>query len=131
MKTILFIIPAGTSDRYGNMSELVVNGKAQKLLEYLETVFDIVIIDTTPVLAITDAYTISSWCDATVYVIRHAFTPKIHVQRLDDNAELHRIKNTGHRIQWCKEKRNWQIWFGMATATAMIMIMAIATGKKQ
>ncbi len=90
----LFVIPAG-NPALGNVSELVLNGKAQKLLEYLETVFDIIIIDTTPVLAITDAYTISSWCDATVYVIRHAFTPKIHVQRLDDNIELHRMKNTG------------------------------------
>ncbi|MEO5682388.1 MAG: polysaccharide biosynthesis tyrosine autokinase [Chitinophagaceae bacterium] len=90
----LFIVPAG-KDTGGNLSELILNGKAQKLLNYLETIFDIVIIDTTPVLAITDAYSISSWCDATVYVIRHGFTPKIHVQRLDDNAELHRLKNTG------------------------------------
>jgi len=90
----LFVIPAGNPDS-GNVSELILNGKSQKLLEYLETVFDIVIIDTTPVLAITDAYAISSWCDATIYVIRHAFTPKIHVQRLDDNIELHRMKNTG------------------------------------
>ena len=90
----LFVIPAGNLDS-GNISELILNGKTQKLLEYLETVFDIIILDTTPVLAITDAYTISSWCDATIYVIRHAFTPKIHVQRLDDNIELHRMKNTG------------------------------------
>ncbi|HTE12037.1 MAG TPA: polysaccharide biosynthesis tyrosine autokinase [Chitinophagaceae bacterium] len=90
----LFIVPAGNNSD-GNLSELVLNGKAQQLLSYLETIFDTIIIDTTPVLAITDAYTISSWCDATVYVIRHAFTPKIHVQRLDDNAELHRLKNTG------------------------------------
>jgi tyrosine-protein kinase Etk/Wzc len=90
----LFVIPAGNLES-GNVSELILNGKTQKLLEYLETVFDIIILDTTPVLAITDAYTISSWCDATIYVIRHAFTPKIHVQRLDDNIELHRMKNTG------------------------------------
>jgi len=90
----LFVIPAGNLNS-GNVSELILNGKTQKLLEYLETIFDIIILDTTPVLAITDAYTISSWCDATIYVIRHAFTPKIHVQRLDDNIELHRMKNTG------------------------------------
>lgn len=90
----LFVVPAGNSTE-SNLSELMLNGKAQKLLTYLETVFDTIIVDTTPVLAITDAYTISSWCDATVYVIRHGFTPKIHVQRLDDNATLHRLKNTG------------------------------------
>ncbi len=90
----LFVVPAGNNTN-GNLSELILNKKAKELPDYLATIFDVVIIDTTPVLAITDAYTISSWCDATLYVIRHAFTPKIHVQRLDDNATLHHLKNTG------------------------------------
>ncbi len=89
----LFIITAGKSDN--DVSELIVNGKGQGLINYLETIFDAVVIDSTPVLALTDAYTISSWCDATLYVVRHRVTPKIHIQRLDENAELHRLKNTG------------------------------------
>ncbi len=107
----LFVVPAGNIAG-GNLSELMLNGKAQKLLGYLETVFDTIIIDTTPVLAITDAYTISSWCDATVYVIRHAFTPKIHVQRLDDNAELHRLKNTGIVFNGVKKRGIGKYGFG-------------------
>jgi len=107
----LFIVPAGSSIN-GNLSELLLNGKSQKLLDYLETVFDVVIVDTTPVLAITDAYIISSWCDATVYVIRHAFTPKIHVQRLDDNAELHRLKNTGIVFNGVKKRGLGKYGFG-------------------
>ena len=89
----LFVVPAGSTD--DDLSELILNGRGQELINYLESIFDVVIIDTTPVLAITDAYTISGWSDATVYVIRHGFTPKIHVQRLDDNADLHRLKNAG------------------------------------
>ena len=89
----LFIITAGKSEN--DVSELIVNGKGQGLINYLETIFDTVVIDSTPVLALTDAYTISSWCDATLYVIRHRVTPKIHIQRLDENAEMHRLKNTG------------------------------------
>jgi capsular exopolysaccharide synthesis family protein len=108
----LFIIPAGNDTTNGNLSELVLNGKAQILLDYLETIFDFIIIDTTPVLAITDAYTISSWCDATIYVIRHAFTPKIHVQRLDDNAELHRLKNTGIVFNGIKKRGLGKYGFG-------------------
>ena len=107
----LFIVPAGHNDSE-NLSELLLNGKAQKLLDYLETVFDIVVIDTTPVLAITDAYTISSWCDITVYVIRHGVTPKIHVQRLDDNAELHRLKNTGIVFNGVKKRGTGKYGFG-------------------
>lgn len=107
----LFIVPAGNSID-GNLSELLLNGKSQKLLEYLETAFDVVIVDTTPVLAIPDAYIISSWCDATIYVIRHAFTPKIHVQRLDDNALLHRLKNTGIVFNGVKKRGTGKYGFG-------------------
>ncbi len=82
------------------------------MLDYLETVFDVIIIDTTPVLAIPDAYVISSWCDATVYIIRHAFTPKIHVQRLDDNAELYRLKNTGIIFNGVKKRGLSKYGFG-------------------
>jgi len=107
----LFVIPAGDKTD-GNISELLLNGKAHKLLDYLATIFDVVIIDTTPVLAITDAYTISSWCDASIYVIRHGFTPKIHVQRLDDNAALHRLKNTGIVFNGVKKRGIGKYGFG-------------------
>ncbi|MEP7279405.1 MAG: polysaccharide biosynthesis tyrosine autokinase [Bacteroidota bacterium] len=107
----LFVVPAGNNSPE-NLSELLLNGKAQQLLDYLETVFDLVIIDTTPVLAIPDAYIISSWCDITVYIIRHACTPKIHVQRLDDNAELHRLKNTGIIFNGVKKRGLGKYGFG-------------------
>lgn len=107
----LFVVPAG-ADKAGNLSELVLNGKAQQLLDYLETIFDIVIVDTTPVLAITDAYIISTWCHATVYIIRHGFTPRIHVQRLDDNAELHRLKNTGIVFNGVKKRGTGKYGYG-------------------
>jgi Mrp family chromosome partitioning ATPase len=50
--------------------------------------FDYVIIDTAPVSSITDAYILSAHCDITLYVIRHKYTPKIFVQRLDQNDQL-------------------------------------------
>lgn len=91
----LFVVAAGQHRGEENLSELLLSTKGRELLDGLAGIFDLVIVDTTPVLAITDAYTISSWCDATIYVIRHGWTPKIHVQRLDDNAVLHHLKNTG------------------------------------
>jgi Mrp family chromosome partitioning ATPase len=47
-----------------------------------------------------------------VYVIRHGFTPKIHVQRLDDNAELHRMKNTGIVFNGVKKRGVGKYGFG-------------------
>lgn len=87
----LFIIPSGPIPP--NPSELIVNGKLQELFAYLETHFDYIIIDTAPISPVTDAYIISPLCDATLYVIRHGFTPRMYVQKLDEYNKINRLKN--------------------------------------
>lgn len=89
----LFYISSGILQQ--DSSELLENGKVQKLIAHLDSYFDMVIIDTAPVVLITDAYLLSSLCDATLYVIRHQFTPKILVKRIDDNMVINPLKNLG------------------------------------
>jgi len=74
-------------------SELLQNGKIQTLISNLDAAFDVVIIDTAPVVLITDAYLLSTLCDATLYVIRHKFTPKMLVKRIDQGLETNPLKN--------------------------------------
>lgn len=74
-------------------SELLENGKVQQLISYLEGVYDLVIIDTAPVVLITDAYMLSACCDATLYVVRHKYTPKMVVKRIDENNKVNPLKN--------------------------------------
>jgi Mrp family chromosome partitioning ATPase len=69
------------------------NGRAQELLNYLDTIFDYIIIDVAPVGPVSDAYTLSPFCDATLYVIRHGFTPKLFVGRIDENNKLNKLTN--------------------------------------
>ena len=78
-----------------NSSELLISEKIQELLNYLDGVFDYVIIDTAPVTPITDAYILSPYCDATLFVIRHAFTPKIFISRIDENNKINKLTNVG------------------------------------
>ena len=87
----LFYISSGTL--LEDASELLLNGKVQPLIEKLSLDYDIVLIDTAPVVLITDAYLLSSLCDATLYVIRHKFTPKFLVKRIEENIEVNPIKN--------------------------------------
>lgn len=89
----LYYISSGT--RIDGPSELLANGKVKKLIEYLDNKFDRVIIDTSPVVLITDAYLLSSLCDATLYVIRHQYTPKMIVKRIDENNVINPIHNPG------------------------------------
>jgi capsular exopolysaccharide synthesis family protein len=87
----LFIISAGPIPP--NPSELILNGRIQELLVYLENAFDYIVIDTAPVSPVTDAYLLSQFCDATLYIVRHGYTPRIYLQLLDENNRVKGLKN--------------------------------------
>lgn len=87
----LFVIPAGAIPN--NPSELLLNGKVQELFTYLDGVFDYIIIDTSPVNPVTDAYILSPLCDATLYIIRQGITPRSFVQKLDEYSSVRNLKN--------------------------------------
>lgn len=87
----LFIIPAAGLPE--NPSELIMSERVQGLLDYLSDIFDYIIIDTAPVGLLSDAYVISKYCDATLYVVRHRHTRKVFIQRLDENNKINELKN--------------------------------------
>lgn len=87
----LFVIPSGPVPP--NPSELILNGRLQELLKYLDLHFDYIIIDTAPVSPVTDAYIVSPMCDATLFVMRHGYTPRFHLQRLGEMKGIRELKN--------------------------------------
>lgn len=87
----LFIIPSGPVPP--NPSELILNGKMVELFQYLENHFDYIIVDTAPVSPVTDAYIVSPMCDATLYVVRHGYTPRIYIQKIDDQNKVSALHN--------------------------------------
>ena len=89
-ETLYFISPGILPE---NPSELLANGKINAIIDYLDNNFDMVIIDISPALLVTDAYILSGLCDATLYVIRHDYTPKMLVKRIDENNQINPINN--------------------------------------
>lgn len=87
----LFIMAAGRLP--SNPSELIVSDRLGTLISYLNAIFDYVIIDSAPVGLLSDAYVISNYCDATLFIIRHGYTPKIALKRLDANNQINELKN--------------------------------------
>ena len=87
----LFFISAGNLPE--NPSELLSNSRTNELINYLDSAFDYVIIDTSPIVLVTDGYLLTGLCDATIYVIRHKYTPKILVKRIDQNNHINPITN--------------------------------------
>ena len=87
----LFIIPAGPVPP--NPSELITNGKIEELFSYLEKIFDYIVIDTAPVLPVTDACLLSPMCDATLYIVRQGHTPKIYIKKFEEQSKIKALKN--------------------------------------
>ena len=83
----LYFIPTGNTQN--DPSELLESDNLPILMEYLESEFDYIIIDSPPVALVSDAYKLSQYCAATVYVVRHGYTPKVIVKRFDANNEIH------------------------------------------
>jgi capsular exopolysaccharide synthesis family protein len=89
----LFFVSSGELQE--SASELLLNGNINEFINYLESGFDMIVMDTAPSVLITDAYVLSDLCDATIYVVRHKHTPKMLIKRLDENMEINPLKNPG------------------------------------
>lgn len=87
----LYVVSAGWLPE--NPSELILSEKVPELMKYLSDNFDYIIIDTAPVGLLSDAYVLSAYCDATLYVVRHKHTRKTSIQRLDTNNKINELKN--------------------------------------
>lgn len=87
----LFFIQAGALP--DNPSELILSDKVPELLNYLQDIFDYVLIDTSPAGPSSDPYVLSHLCDATLYIVRHKFTPKLAIERMDEDHKIANLKN--------------------------------------
>lgn len=87
----LFLIPAGVlpDDAY----DLLLNHRIAELFAYLQNLFDYILVDSAPVGLMSDGYVLSKHCDATLYIVRHNYTPKVMLERLDDNNKINELKN--------------------------------------
>lgn len=68
------VITAGTLPP--NPSELIKTKKTKDLIDYLQTKYDYVVIDCSPIGLVSDAYILSKLVDTTMFVVRRAKTNK-------------------------------------------------------
>ncbi len=73
-KQYLDVLIAGTIPP--NPAELLSNGKLKAIIEDAKDEYDYIIIDTAPVVPVTDTLLISQYADATIYVVRAGYTEK-------------------------------------------------------
>lgn len=78
-----------------NPTELLTNGRYEELLNELKTRYDYIIVDTAPLMLVTDTFLISDFADVTLYVTRSKFTEKALIDFANTNIENGKIKNVG------------------------------------
>ncbi len=69
----LFFIPSGTGAT--DPAELIGNGRLKLLLQRVEPLFDWIIIDSPPAVAVSDASVLAKVCDGVLMVVRSNSTP--------------------------------------------------------
>lgn len=74
-------------------AELLTSPKIDLLFETLREQFDYIIVDTSPVGQVADAFNIAPYADASIYLIRYNFTEKLQLGVLDDICENNKLKN--------------------------------------
>ena len=81
----LYVIPAGNVPP--NPSELLTSELTSKMIEKLKETFDMVILDGTPSMLVTDAVVLSRMVDSTLIVARYKETKKDNLQKLKKSIE--------------------------------------------
>ncbi|MFC7347695.1 GumC family protein [Chryseobacterium zhengzhouense] len=78
-----------------NPTELLSNGRYQELVESLKPMYDYILLDTAPLMLVTDSFLISDVADITVYVTRSGFTEKELMLFASKQIKEKKIKNVG------------------------------------
>ncbi|MGN7864973.1 GumC family protein [Chryseobacterium sp. 22458] len=78
-----------------NPTELLSNGRYELLLEELRGKYDYIILDTAPLLLVTDTFLIAELADVTIYVSRSRYTEKALLEFANTNIDQKKIKNVG------------------------------------
>lgn len=78
-----------------NPADLLQNGRYEQLIDSLRDDYQYIILDTAPLMLVTDSFLIADIADATIYVTRSEVTEKAFIDFANKNIEAKKIKNVG------------------------------------
>jgi len=85
----LFLIPAGKS--VAHPAELIANGRLGNLIQRLGPIFDWIVIDSPPVIPVSDASLLAELCDGLLLVIRADATPYDLARKVGEEFRAKRL----------------------------------------
>lgn len=76
-----------------NPTELLSNGRYEQLLAEVKPMYEYVILDTAPLMLVTDTFLFAEMADATVYVTRSGYTERGLIDFANKQIDTNKIKN--------------------------------------
>jgi tyrosine-protein kinase Etk/Wzc len=87
----LFVLGCGTlSER---PSELLLDKRVEQLFNWCKAQFDYIIVDTSPVGTVSDALSLASFADLSIYLVRYNYTSAQQLDILKDIYDNEKLKN--------------------------------------
>jgi capsular exopolysaccharide synthesis family protein len=87
----LYVLTSGPTPP--NPAELLGDRKMDEVMEELKKTFDCIIIDTPPLGLVADSLLMLKYCDVTCYIVRHNYTRKLFLRKINEMFEEKRIQN--------------------------------------
>lgn len=78
-----------------NPTELLSNGRYEQLINSLKDKYDYIVVDTAPLMLVTDTFLTSDLADATLYVTRSGYTEQSLIDFANKQIDAKKIKNVG------------------------------------
>jgi capsular exopolysaccharide synthesis family protein len=89
----LDVIPSGKVPP--NPAEMLLDRKISELVARLKEIYDVIVVDTSPVGSVTDMLPLSEIIDATVFVVRNKFTVRKRLKEALAEVENYQMKEPG------------------------------------
>ncbi|GAB1858096.1 polysaccharide biosynthesis tyrosine autokinase [Flavobacteriaceae bacterium MHTCC 0001] len=74
-----------------NPGELMLNARVEELISRLREIYDYIIIDTAPIGKVADAYSLASFIDSTLFVVKYNYTKKEELKIINEVSEDKRL----------------------------------------
>jgi Mrp family chromosome partitioning ATPase len=91
---------------------LLKNGRFETFLEEVSPLYDMIIIDTAPILLVTDTITIAKYCDLLVYLTKAGHTDKNLLQVPVDLVKDQKVANIGIILNAVGENESYGYGYG-------------------
>ena len=95
-----------------NPAELLLSEKVSKMFSILENKFDIIIIDSPPITAVTDAQILTRFSNINLYVIRQSYTFKNSIKILNDLLNNGKFSNFYVVLNDVKKNTSYKYGYG-------------------